>query len=46
LKINPRGIPFTVKDHLKVEDMIETCGYSDKISPAYESSVVVKLLEK
>ena len=29
LKINPEGIPFTVKDHIKVSGLVETCGFSD-----------------
>ncbi len=35
IKINKEGIPFTVKDHLKVSDMVSTCGYSYNIIPEY-----------
>lgn len=46
LKTNPEGIPFTVKDLLKVDGLVTTCGYSKNISPSYESSEVVQLLIK
>lgn len=35
---NNTGIPFTVKDHLKVEGMIETCGFSSNITASNESA--------
>ena len=44
LSRNPTGVPFTVKDHLKVDGMIETCGFSKNISPSHETSEVVQLL--
>jgi Asp-tRNA(Asn)/Glu-tRNA(Gln) amidotransferase A subunit family amidase len=34
-------IPFTVKDHLKVDDMITTCGFSDNLEPSSTNSDVV-----
>ena len=39
-------LPFSVKDHLKVEGMIETCGFTDNLIPAAFSSDVVELLER
>ena len=44
LEMNRWGIPFTVKDHIKVNDMVSTCGYSKSITPAYENAEVVDLL--
>lgn len=41
-----RSLPFTVKDHLKVEGMIETCGFADNLTPSATTSDVVKLLER
>jgi hypothetical protein len=35
-----------VKDHLKVDDMITTCGFSDNLEPANTNSDVVELLER
>ena len=29
-----KKVPFTVKDHLKVEGMITTCGFTDNLTPA------------
>ena len=39
-------LPFSVKDHLKVEGMIETCGFADNLKPSAFSSDVVELLER
>ena len=41
-----KKIPFTVKDHLKVDGMIETCGFADNITPSKVSSDIVQLLER
>jgi hypothetical protein len=30
----PGTIPFSVKDHLRVKGMIQTCGFSDNIKVA------------
>ena len=46
METNACGIPFTVKDHLKVDGLIETCGFSDNITASYENSEVVSLLIK
>ena len=37
-------IPFTVKDHLKVEGMVSTCGFADNILPEKNSSEIVDIL--
>lgn len=39
-------IPFTVKDHLKVDGMVTTCSFADNIQPVSENSDVVHFLEK
>jgi Asp-tRNA(Asn)/Glu-tRNA(Gln) amidotransferase A subunit family amidase len=47
LALEKRGqekIPFSVKDHLKVQGMITTCGFSDNTTPSTDSSDVVVLL--
>jgi amidase len=41
-----KQVPFTVKDHLKVEGLIETCGFADNLKPSTVSSEVVEILEK
>lgn len=41
-----KKVPFTVKDHLKVAGMIETCGFTDNLRPSETTSDVVQLLEK
>lgn len=46
LKRNKRSVPFSVKDHMKVEGIIESCGFSDNFAPSIESADVVQLLEK
>lgn len=46
LNRNPTGVPFTVKDHLKVDGMIETCGFSKNVTPSNETAEIVQLLEK
>ena len=35
-----------MKDHIKVNDMIQTCGYSHNTSPNSDSADIVKILEK
>lgn len=37
-------VPFSVKDHLKVEGMIETCGFADNVIPSSTSAEVVDIL--
>ena len=46
LKTNPEGIPITVKDHIKADGFVSTCGFSQNVGESTENAEVIDLLIK
>lgn len=42
----PNTIPFSVKDHLRVKGMVQTCGLSSNITPGTYTCEVARILEE